>query len=309
MNVLLTSATGYIGQAVAQALLAAGHEVTALARSESAVRRLSAAGIFPYRGDLTDAEGLIWAAQQADAVIHTAATNDAQMAEVDRRVVEMLLGALEGTQKPFVYTSGVWVMGDTAGEWADETAPLNPPALVAWRPAIEAVVLSAAQRDVRSMVIRPALVYGHGGGLMAMLVQAGRDRGAVPVIGDGSHVWPLVHIDDLARLYVNAMEWAAAGTVWIGVGSGVPTMKTVALAAATAAEVAGVEFLSLEEARQLWGGLADALALDQRVLSDRARQQLRWMPSAPDVITELTQGSYRPVVASESSSSSRPDAA
>jgi nucleoside-diphosphate-sugar epimerase len=309
MNILLTSATGYIGQAVAQALLAAGHNVVAIARSESSVRRLLAVGVLPYRGDLMDAEGLTGAAQQADAVIHTAATNDAQMAEVDRQVVEVLLGALEGTQKPFVYTSGVWVMGDTAGEWVDETAPLNPPAIVAWRPAIEERVLAAAQRGVRSMVIRPALVYGHGGGLMAMLIQAGRDRGAIPVIADGRHSWPLVHVDDLARLYVNAMERAAAGTVWIGAGAGSPTMKSVALAAAAAAAVEGVEFLSLEEAQQLWGVLADALALDQRVSSDRARQQLNWIPSAPDVITELTHGSYRPAIAPEANSNSHPDAA
>ena len=294
MNVLLTSATGHIGGAVARALRANGHPVVALARSAATAQRLEAAGIRPYRGDLADGESLRQAAAQVDAVIHTAATNDAAMATVDRQAVETLLAALVGTQKPLIYTSGIWVMGDTGATVADETFPLNPPALVAWRPGVEALVLAAAEQGVRSLVIRPALVYGYGGGLLAMLTQAGQSQGAVPVIGAGNHAWSFVHVDDLAALYVLAMEQAPAGTVLIGASGESVSMEQVALAAAEAVGVGQrLQRLTLAEARQTWGDLADALALDQRVSGNRARHLLNWVPIAPSVLTELTQGSYR----------------
>lgn len=294
MNVLLTSGTGYLGGAIAHALQAKGHPVVALARSAATAQRLEAAGIRPFRGDLTDGDSLRQAADQVDAVIHTAATNDAAMATVDRLAVETLLAALAGTQKPFLYTSGVWVMGNTGATVADELFPLNPPALVAWRPEVEALVLAAANQGVRSLVIRPALVYGHGGGLLAMLTQAGQSQGAVPVIGTGQQAWPFIHVNDLATLYVAALEKAPAGMVLIGASGESVSMGRVALAAAEAAGVGGqVQRLSLDEARQTWGDLADALALDQRVSGDRARYLLHWAPVAPPVLTELTQGSYR----------------
>ncbi|MBD1877194.1 NAD-dependent epimerase/dehydratase family protein [Nodosilinea sp. FACHB-131] len=294
MNVLLTSATGYIGSAVARALQAKGHRVVALARSAATVQRLESSGIRPHWGDLTDRESLRQAATQVDAVIHTAATNDAAMAKVDRQAVETLLAALAGTQKPFIYTSGIWVMGNTGATVADETFPLNPPPLVAWRPGVEDLVLAAAEQGVRSLVIRPALVYGYSGGLLAMLTQAGQSQGAVPVIGAGHHAWSFVHVDDLAMLYVAAMEQAPAGTVLIGASGESVAMGQVALAAAEAVGIGErVQRLSLDEARQTWGDLADALALDQRVSGDRARHLLNWVPVAPSVLTELTQGSYR----------------
>lgn len=294
MNVLLTSGTGYIGGAIARALQAKGHQVVALARSAATAQRLESAGIRPWRGDLTDDHSLRQAAAQVDAVIHTAATNDAAMATVDRQAVATLLTALAGTQKPFIYTSGVWVMGNTGVTVANEIYPLNPPALVAWRPEVETLVLAAADQGVRSLVIRPALVYGHGGGLLAMLTQAGQSRGAVPVIGTGQQAWPFIHVDDLATLYVAALEKAPAGMVLIGASGESVSMGRVALAAAEAVGVGGqVQRLSLDEARQTWGDLADALALDQRVSGNRARYLLHWAPKAPPVLTELSQGSYR----------------
>ncbi|QFZ92671.2 NAD-dependent epimerase/dehydratase family protein [Synechococcus elongatus] len=293
MNVLLTSATGYLGQAIAAALQSKGHRVTALARSAATVQRLEAAGIQPYRGDLMDTVALQQAAAQVDAVIHTAATNDAAMGLVDRQAVETLLTAIAGTHKPFLYTSGLWVMGNTGATVADETFPLNPPALVAWRPAVEALVLSAADRGVRSIVIRPALVYGRGGGLLSLLMQAGQSQGAVPVIGAGDNAWSFIHIDDLAALYVAALEQAPAGTLLIGASGESISMQQVAL---TIAKTLGrghrLQHLTLEEARAIWGDLADALALDQRVSGDRAQRHLNWQPVAPWVFQELTQGSY-----------------
>ncbi|PZV05004.1 MAG: NAD-dependent epimerase [Leptolyngbya sp.] len=296
MDVLLTSATGYIGGAVAKALQVSGHRVVGLARTATAAQRLEAAGISPFRGDLTDLEGLGQAAGQVDAVIHTAATQGDDMATVDRLAVEAILAALAGTEKPFLYTSGIWVMGDTGAWVADESRPVNPAPLVAWRPAIEELVLAAAADGVRSQVIRSALVYGYGGGLLAMLTQAGREQGAVPVIGAGDNAWSFVHVDDLAMLYVKAMEQAPAGSLLIGASGEAVPLRQVALAAAEAIGLGNsLQFLTLEAAREIWGPLADAMALDQWVSGDRAKHLLNWQPTAPSVLTELTSGSYRSV--------------
>jgi len=294
MNVLLTSATGYIGSAVRRALQASGHQVVGIARSAASAQRLELAGVHPQRGDLTDANSLRQAAEPVDAVIHTAATNDADMARVDRLAVEALLSALAGSQKTFVYTSGIWVMGNTGELVADETLPVNPPQIVAWRPAIEDLVLASAGNGVRSVVIRPALVYGYGGGLLAMLTKAGFNQGAVPVIGMGENAWSFVHVDDLATLYVKAVEQAPAGTLLIGAsGESVP-LQTLALAAAKSAGVGeSLQHITLATAHQIWGDLADALVLNQRVSGDLAQRLLNWTPTAPSVLADLTNGSYR----------------
>lgn len=294
MNVLITSATGYIGSAVTRALQSHGHQVVGIARSAASAKKLELVGVHPHRGDLNDVNSQYKPAQQADAVIHTAATNDFDMAMVDQLAVKALLAALARSQKPFVYTSGIWVMGNTGELLADETLAVNPPQIVAWRPAIEDLVLAAAANGVRSVVIRPALVYGHGGGLLAMLTKAGFDQRAVPVIDMGNNFWSLVHVDDLATLYVKAVEQAPAGTLLIGAsGESVPFQK-LALAAA---DVAGVgvklQHITLETAHQIWGDLADAMVLNQRVSGDRAKRLLNWTPIAPSALAELTNGSYR----------------
>ncbi len=294
MKVFLTSATGYIGGAVARSLQSSGHVVMGLARSEATAQRLQDAGIQLHRGDLTDAASLQAAAIQADAVIHTAATNDAAMPTVDQQATQAILTALAGTHKPFVYTSGIWVMGNTGGEVADETWPLDPTPLVAWRPAVEEWVLAAARQGVRSLVLRPGLVYGHGGGLLAMLRQAAQATGAVPMIGSGDNHGAFVHVDDLARLYVRAMESAPAGAVLIGANDAAVPMRQVAAAIAQSLGIDGqVQSLSLAAAREQWGALADALALDQQVSSDRAHQLLGWHPTAVSVLDDLTNGANR----------------
>lgn len=157
MKVFVTGATGYVGSAVAQALLAVGNRVSGLARSAEAARKLDEAGIDPVRGSLTDAAVISEAARSAGAVIHTATTNDASAPAADGLALDAILAGLNGTNKPFLYTSGIWVIGDTHGAFADETTPLNPTPLVAWRPAHERRVLAEAGHGI---VIRPGVVYG-----------------------------------------------------------------------------------------------------------------------------------------------------
>src|SRR6266852_1050625 len=131
MNIFLTGATGYIGSAVADAFMKAGHSVTGLARSDEAAGQLRLKGVTPHRGNLKSPASLAGAVSVLDGVIHTGTTNDGRL---DQAAVQAMLDALSGSGKPFVYTSGVWVLGDTSDKIADESAPLKPAALVAWRP-------------------------------------------------------------------------------------------------------------------------------------------------------------------------------
>jgi nucleoside-diphosphate-sugar epimerase len=286
--VFVTGATGYVGTAVAEALRAAGHEVVGLARSEDAARRLETAGCTVLRGSLGDADALARGAREADATIHAAATGAADQAEVDTAAVRALLDALAGSGKPFIYTSGIWVLGPTGDTVAEDDAPLNAAAIVAWRPAVERMVVDAEARGGRSVVIRPGVVYGRGGGTPGGFVASGRKKGVVRYVGDGSQRWPFVHVDDLAALYVLALD-APAGSVLNAAGPSLPA-REVAEAAALATG-ARTEAWPLEDARTRLGPYADALALDQRVSAEGARA-LGWRPSRPSVLEELRGGSY-----------------
>lgn len=288
MRVFLTGATGYIGGAVAAALAGAGHEVLALAHSDRAEAAIRARGWTPARGDLREPASLAAHAGDADAAVHAAHTGGADAADVDTAAVHAMLDALAGSGKPFVYTSGVWVLGDTGGFLVDEEAATDrPAALSAWRAALEPEVTGAAGRGVRAVVIRPGVVYGRGGGLPGMLA-----RGELPVVGDGRQRWPLVHLDDLADLYLRALE-APAGSLLHGT-DGWAAMIELALAGRAGAGAGGaLERLDLAAARARLGAFADALALDQRVASDRTRRLTGWSPRAMPVIEELLAGSYR----------------
>ncbi len=290
MNIFLTGATGYIGSAVADALMKAGHSVTGLARSDEAAGQLRLKGVTAHRGDLKSPSSLTGAASGLDGVIHTGTTNDGGL---DQAAILAMLEALNGSGKPFVYTSGVWVLGNTGNTPADESAPLNPAALVAWRPAVERMVLETAQKGVRAIVIRPALVYGRGGGIPADLVKSARDNGTARYVGTGKNHWPVIDVDDLADLYLRAVEHAPAGTLLHAVDDSAHNVSEVAEAASlgTGAEGRTVSW-PLDEARKTLGAYADALVLDQRVSSAKATSMLGWKPRASGILDDLRRGSY-----------------
>lgn len=281
MRVFVTGGTGYVGAAVVRRLVEAGHAVSALARSDDGAARLAASGSEVVRGALEDADALAAAARAADAVVHAAATGRAGQDAVDRSAVEAMLGALGGSGRRFVYTSGAWVLGDTGGAVAAEDAPLRPAALVAWRAEVERRVRGAD--GVRGVVVRPGLVHGRGGGMAAGWVAAGRRKGVVRFVGDGAQRVNPVHVDDLADLYLLALD-APAGTVLHGVAETVPTREAVEAAAAAAG--ARAEAWALEEARAALGPYADALVLDQRLSAEAARA-LGWAPSRPGLLETL----------------------
>jgi len=290
MIIFLTGATGYIGSAVASELQKAGHTVIGLARSDEAAGRLHLRNIAVHRGDLSSPESLAAAASAADGVIHTGTTNNG---DLDQAAVRAMLHAIADTAKPFIYTSGVWVLGDTGGRMADETWPVNPIPLVAWRPAVEQLVLEASARGVRSIVIRPGVVYGRGGGIPADLVQSARTTGAARYVGNGENRWPMIDVDDLADLYVHALEIAPVGTVLLATDGSEHRVKEIAEAASIGTGAGGrIESWPLEEARKKLGGYADALVLDQRVSSERARTMLGWKPQASGILEDLRSGSY-----------------
>jgi nucleoside-diphosphate-sugar epimerase len=241
MIVFVTGATGYIGTAVVQALRGAGHEVRGLARSPAAAEKLEFAGVEAVEGALTELTVLARA----------------------------MLNAVEGTGKPFIYTSGVWVLGNTGDVVADEDAPLDPSPLVGWRAEVEGTM-------------RDAAAWG-------TFVSSARRKGVVRYVGDGTQRWPFVHVDDLADLYVLALD-APAGTL-LNAAAGLSLPVREVAEAAAQANGATVEAWPLDEAREVLGVYADALALDQQVAAERAAG-LGWNPSRPSVLDELRTGSY-----------------
>ncbi len=293
MEVYLTGATGYIGGAIAEALQKAGHKVTGLARTPEKARLLEARGIRAVQGDLLRPESVAAPARAAGGVIHTANTGDANAAQSDAAAVRALLKNLEGSGKPFVYTSGVWVLGSTGDMPATEETPVNPPVLVSSRPAIEQEVLAAKDRGVRSVVIRPALVYGRGGSIPAMLGKSARETGAARYVGDGKNRWPFVHVEDLAQLYVLALEKAPAGALYNAAHGPSYRVAEVAQAASLGAGANGkTESWPLDEARKTLHAFADALVLDQQISGDKAKTELGWSPRAASVLDDLKAGSY-----------------
>jgi nucleoside-diphosphate-sugar epimerase len=293
MLVFLTGATGYIGSAVAEALQKADHKVVGLARTPEKAKVLEARGIRAHLGDLLKPETVASGARMADGVIHTANTNDADSAQADLAVVRAMLTALEGTGKPFIYTSGVWVLGSTGDQVATEQTPVNSTPLVAHRPAIEQEVLAGQGRGVRAIVIRPALVYGRGGSIPAMLTKSARETGAARFVGDGQNRWPFVDVEDLAQLYVRALEKATPGSLYNASHGPSYRVGEVAEAASIGAGANGkTESWPLEDARKSIGPFADALVLDQQVSGAKAKKELSWAPRAGSVLGDLKNGSY-----------------
>ncbi len=282
MKIFLTGGSGYIGRATIGELVRLGHTVEALARSDRAEAAVVAAGATVVRGGLTDLGVLNHAAARAEAVIHLA---QASSGEEDLAAASVMQDGVGGGT--YVHTGGTWVHGDTDGV-RDESAPWNPPAIVAWRKAVEDAVLARAADGGRPVIVRPGLLYGGENRLIDIFfVQPGKGSGAVPYIGDGANHWALIHLDDLARLYVAALS-APAGSVYLGVSGVNPTAREVVEACARAAGLDGKTVsLSLEQAREQMGPIADAFALDQQLSSAKAQRELGWTPVHTDPLNEF----------------------
>ncbi|MGW4470963.1 NAD-dependent epimerase/dehydratase family protein [Nonomuraea sp. NPDC004354] len=291
MRVLIIGASGYLGTAISERLAERGHEIVELTRPTSVG---SGRGNERRVGDMTDPASLTAAVTpDIDAVINLAGpTGDAA---VDAAAITALTEPLRGTGRAFVYTSGVWVLGATGAGTADERTPVNPLPIVGYRPDIERQVLAAAADGVRATVIRPGIVHGRGGGIPALLVSLAAKHGAPRFVGDESVRWPMVHVDDLADLFALVVEKADPGTLWHGVTeNAVPVTDLAAAAGRAAGLTAAPESWPLEQAGAELGRLfADALALDQSVAGQAARDTLGWTPERPGAVADIQDGSYR----------------
>lgn len=275
MNIFITGATGYIGFNVAQAFRRAGHQVWGLTRSAEKAARLAQEEIRPVIGDMQMPESYTAVATQADVLIHAAVDYQHDTAELDTRTVKTLLDIAK-PGATLIYTSGVWVHGDTKGQVVDETAVFNPIAAVAWRPAVEQMVLNAA--NVNGIVIRPGVVYGKGGGLTGAWFEDALYRDVVEVVGNGRHHWAMVHIDDLAAGYVAAAASGLRGEAFNLVGASPPVAQMVQAVVDAAAPGKAIQYVPQEEAAPTMGAMAEALALDQRVSGQKAQDRLGWQP-------------------------------
>lgn len=306
MAVLVTGASGWIGSAVVPQLLAAGHEVASLARSDASASALAASGATVVRGDLDDLATLRSAAGASDGVIHLAFKHDiaftgdfAAAAAADRAAVAAVGDALAGSDRPLVIASGL--LGLAPGRVATEDDGRDPALVDALRartgPAVERLAtaqmtLGLADRGVRSSVVRlPPTCHGDGdGGFVATLVALARRTGVAGYLGDGSSRWPAVHRLDAAAAFRLALDRAPAGSVLHAVADEGVAMRPIA-------EVIGrhlgvpTRSMTPDEAGH-FGHLAGFVGLDSPASSGRTRQVLGWEPAGPGLLADLDAGHY-----------------
>src|SRR6478735_2751771 len=275
MRVALTGATGLIGSYVLTDLHEHGHEVVALIRDDAQSDVVAGRGATPTRIDLTDRPAVVSLLSGADAAIHTASPGDATSADLDSAVADAAIEAFDGTGKPYLQISGLWIYGNNMS--ISEESPIDAPALVAFREPIERRVLAAD--GMRGVVITSGVAYGDGGGgVPGVLLGSPRDdEGNLIMLGSGRQHWPTIHVADLAVFFRQVLETQTASGRFV-VGDGVnSTVAELTEAAATAVGAPGAVLGSDREARARLGDyFAEVLLLDQGTDEGRAKAELDW---------------------------------
>ncbi|GAA4989029.1 NAD-dependent epimerase/dehydratase family protein [Pseudonocardia tropica] len=303
MRVFVTGATGFVGSAAVPELLAAGHDVVGLARSDAAAAALVATGATPLRGTLDDAESLRRGAATADGVLHLAIARGGvdftDALETDRRALAVLGAALEGTGRPLVFASATSMIDHgrviTEHDVGDTSSPTS-------RGRDENAVLAWARRGVRVAVVRlPTLVHGDGDrhGFLPMLIEVARTNGFSAFVGDGHNRWPGVHRHDVARLLRLVLENAPAGSRAHAVADEEVAFRDIARAIG---DGLGLPTTSIdaentaEHFAHLGGSLALLPGADIPASGAATRKHYDWYPTGPDLLTDLRSGPYLPRV-------------
>ena len=295
MRVFVTGANGWIGSALIPELIAAGHQVVGLVRSEQKAGALRAMGVEPLLGSLGDLETLKQGASEADGVVHLAFGIDfariAALAKEDREAIEAFGEVYAGSERPVIVTSGFGLL--PAGETYTEDgplAPINPE----WPRASEQTAAAMAEKGVRATYVRlPRSVHGVGEthGFVPMLASLAREKGVSAYVGNGENLWPSVHRLDAARLFRLALEHGARGGPFHAVADeGVPFRQ---IAQAIGGQLGlPVESVSPEEAAGHFGPLAVWVAGNGPASSARTRERLGWTPSEPGLIRDIDRPEY-----------------
>lgn len=297
MKVFVTGATGFVGTAVVKELLAAGHNVLGLARSEAAAQKLISLGAEAHRGDLTDIDSLKAGVAQADGVIHLGFIHDfrrfKEMCAIDEKVIEAMGEALAGTARPFIVTSatGVLAKNGIITEQDRSESDANP------RVATEKAVDKIAAKGVSVSVVRlPPCVHGEEdkGGFLPILIRLAKEKGTSVMINDGANVWPAVHQRDAARLYRLALEKnAGGGTRYHAVAEqGVPFN----LIATTIGEKLRLPVMSLDpdEAAAHFTWFAHFAKFNNLSSGEATKAELGWNPVQATLLQDLGGSAYFP---------------
>jgi nucleoside-diphosphate-sugar epimerase len=292
MRVFVTGATGFIGSAVVRELIGARHQVLGMARNDAGAKSLEAAGAQVQRGDLNDLESLRSGAAACDAVIHIAFQHDwsrfAESCELDKRAIEAIGAALQGSSRPLIVTSGV---GVAEGRAATEDDPPLPPSPSLPRVS-EATAIALRERGVRVSVMRLPQVHDTvKQGLVTGLVAVAREKGVSAYVGDGQNCWPAAHVLDVANLYRLALEKGSAGARYHAVAEEGVRLKDIAAAIARCLNVP-VTSIAREQAQEHFGFFGFFAARNSPVSSARTREQLGWNPTGPTLLTDLGNMRY-----------------
>jgi nucleoside-diphosphate-sugar epimerase len=295
MRIFLTGGTGYIGSAVARTLIGRGHDVVGLARSPTSAARLRRAGVEPVLGTLDDQQLLRRALSGADAVVLAAFHRDYlhhldDAITLDQASVHATIATLTAAGKtsiPLIYTSGIGVVGQTGDDLVTEDTPVETPPAMHWRRNLELDVLATG-----GVVLRPGLVYGHGGGhVIETMIRSALRHGRAVYPTPGTYRWPNVHVDDLAASYALTLDHAPPATLLHVVGA-TSTAKAMSEAVARLIGKPGSAVgMPLDEARHELP-IADYMTSHQHVDGGHCRQLLGWEPSGPSITEDIANGSY-----------------